>query len=88
MPPRAHDAGGREPARGEFKAASPKGDALAHLRAIESRADAFANASWACMAERLGLMNRRLDKLGLDPVDDLGLNLDDLGIKSCVLLLT
>jgi hypothetical protein len=34
--------------------------------------DAFANASWAGMAERLGLMNRRLVGLGLEPLDDLG----------------
>ena len=33
---------------------------------------AFASASWAGMAERLGLMNRRLEGLGLDPLDDLG----------------
>ena len=34
--------------------------------------DAFANASWAGMAERLGLMDRRLVGLGLEPIDDLG----------------
>ena len=34
--------------------------------------DAFANASWMGMAERLGLMNRRLRGLGLEPQDDLG----------------
>lgn len=30
------------------------------------------NASWMGMAERLGLMNRRLEGLGLEPLDDLG----------------
>ena len=33
---------------------------------------AFALASWEGTAQRLGLMNRRLDKLGLDQLDDLG----------------
>lgn len=32
----------------------------------------FANASWQGMAEWLGLMNRRLVGLGLEPLDDLG----------------
>ncbi len=29
--------------------------------------DTFANSSWAGMAERLGLMNRRLEKFALEP---------------------
>jgi hypothetical protein len=39
---------------------------------LKTEHDAFANASWAGMAERLGLMNRRLAGLGLNPLDDLG----------------
>jgi hypothetical protein len=31
---------------------------------LKAEHDAFANASWAGIAERLGLMHRRLDKLG------------------------
>ncbi len=38
---------------------------------LKAEHDAFANASWAGMAKRLVLVNRRLDKLGLG-LDDLG----------------
>lgn len=33
---------------------------------LKAEHDAFANASWMGMAERLGLMNRRMVGLGLD----------------------
>lgn len=50
----------------------PKGMHWRTFERLKAEHDAFANASWAGMAERLGLMNRRPDKLGLDPLDDLG----------------
>ena len=34
--------------------------------------DALASASWAGMAERMRRVNRRLDKLCLDPLGDMG----------------
>jgi hypothetical protein len=54
--------------------ANPKGDKPKgmHWRTFErlkAEHDAFANASWSGLAERLGLMNRRLAKLGLDPLE-------------------
>ncbi len=39
---------------------------------LKAEHDAFANASWAGMGERIGLIHRRFNKLGLDPLDDLG----------------
>jgi hypothetical protein len=39
---------------------------------LKAEHDAFANASWMGMAARLGLMNRRLAGLGLEPLDDMG----------------
>lgn len=50
----------------------PKGMHWRTYQRLKSEHDAFANSSWAGMAERLGLVNRRLDKLGLDPLGDLG----------------
>ena len=49
----------------------PKGMHWRTFERLKAEHDAFANASWAGMAERLGLMNRRLTGLGLDPLDDL-----------------
>jgi hypothetical protein len=50
----------------------PKGMHWRTYQLLKGEYAAFANASWAGMAQRLGLLNRRLDKLGLDPLDDLG----------------
>ena len=50
----------------------PKGMHWRTFERLKAEHDAFANASWAGMAERLGLMNRRLAGLGLYPLDDLG----------------
>ena len=50
----------------------PKGMHWRTFERLKAEHDAFANASWAGMADRLGLMNRRLTGLGLDPLDDLG----------------
>lgn len=50
----------------------PKGMHWQTFERLKAEHDAFTNASWAGTAERLGLMNRRLDKLGLEPLDDLG----------------
>ena len=50
----------------------PKGMHWRTFERLKAEHDAFANASWAGMAARLGLMNRRLVGLGLEPVDDLG----------------
>lgn len=52
----------------------PKGMHWRTFERLKSEHDAFANASWISMAERLGLMNRRLVGLGLEPLDDLGRN--------------
>ena len=50
----------------------PKGMHWRTFKRLKAEHDAFANASWAGMAERLGLMNRRLEKKwGFDPLDDL-----------------
>ncbi|MGX2042247.1 hypothetical protein ACWJKU_19275 [Methylocaldum sp. MU1018] len=50
----------------------PKGMHWRTFERLKAEYAAFANASWAGMAERLGLMNRRLESLGLEPLDDLG----------------
>ncbi len=50
----------------------PKGMHWRTFERLKAEHDAFANASWMGMAERLGLMNRRLRGLGLEPQDDLG----------------
>mgnify|MGYP001350202295 CR=1 FL=1 len=44
----------------------PKGMHWRTFNRIKAKHDAFANASWAGTAERLGLINRRLAGLGLD----------------------
>jgi hypothetical protein len=49
----------------------PKGMHWRTFERLKAEYAAFANASWAGMAERLGLMNRRLGNLGLDLLDDL-----------------
>ena len=50
----------------------PKGMHWRTFEWLKAEHDAFANASCMGMAERLGLMNRRLVGLGLEPLDDLG----------------
>lgn len=50
----------------------PKGMHWRTFERLKAEHDAFAEASWMGMAERLGLMNRRLKGLGLEPLDDLG----------------
>ena len=50
----------------------PKGMHWRTFERLKTEYAAFANASWTGMAERLGLMNRRLAGLGLEPLDDLG----------------
>lgn len=48
----------------------PKGMHWRTFERLKAEHDAFAHASWVGMAERLGLINRRLDDLGLEPLDD------------------
>ncbi len=50
----------------------PKGMHWRTFERLKAEHDAFANASWMGMAARLGLMNRRLAGLGLEPLDDMG----------------
>ena len=50
----------------------PKGMYWRTFERLRAEHDALAHASWAGMAERLGLMNQRLMDLRLDPLDDLG----------------
>ena len=52
----------------------PKGMHWRTYERLKARHDAFVGVSLAGMAQRLGSMIRRLDKLGLDPLDDLGRN--------------
>lgn len=47
----------------------PKGMHWRTFERLKAEHDAFAHASWVGMAERLGLFNRRLDDLGLEPID-------------------
>ena len=49
----------------------PKGMHWRTFERLKAEHDAFANASWAGMAQRLGLMKRRRGGLGLD-FDDMG----------------
>ena len=63
---------GWEPGILNGEGGKPKGMHWRTFNRLSAEHDAFANASWAGMAERLGLMNRRLVGLGLDPLDDLG----------------
>jgi hypothetical protein len=44
----------------------PKGMHWSTFERLKAERDAFANASWVCMAERRGLINRRLADLGRD----------------------
>ena len=53
------------------KGGKPKGMHWRTFERLTAEDDAFANASWAGMAERLGLVNRRLVGAGLD-LDGLG----------------
>jgi hypothetical protein len=50
----------------------PKGMHWRTFERLKAEHNAFANASWISMAERLGLMNRGLVGLVLEPFDDLG----------------
>jgi hypothetical protein len=50
----------------------PKGMHWRTYQRLTAEYATFANASWAGMAERLGLMNRRLSGLGLEALDDFG----------------
>ena len=50
----------------------PKGMHWRTYQRLAAEYATFANASWAGMAERLGLMNRRLSGLGLEALDDFG----------------
>jgi hypothetical protein len=54
------------------KGGKPKGMHWRTFERLETKHDAFANVSMTGMMQRFGLMNRRLDKLGLEPLDDLG----------------
>jgi hypothetical protein len=56
------------------KGDKPKGMHWSTFERLKAEHDAFANASWAGLAERLGLMNRRLVGLGLEPLDELNPN--------------
>jgi hypothetical protein len=49
----------------------PRGMQWRTFERLKAEYAAFANASWAGMAELLGVMNRRLDKLGRESLDDL-----------------
>lgn len=50
----------------------PKGMHWRTFERLKAEHDAFAHVSWVGMAERLGLINRRLDDLDLEPLDDQG----------------
>lgn len=50
----------------------PKGMHWRTFERLKSDHDAFADASWAGIAERLGLINRRRAGMGLEPLDDIG----------------
>lgn len=50
----------------------PKGMLWRTFERLKAEHDAFANASWAGIAQRFGLMNRRLEGLGREPLGDLG----------------
>lgn len=49
----------------------PKGMHWRRYERLKAEYRALAELSWELTAHRLGLMNRRLDKLGLKPLDDL-----------------
>jgi hypothetical protein len=63
-----------EPGLGNPEGGKPKGMHWRTFQRQRAEYHAYANASWAGMAERLVLVNRRLDKLRLNPLDDLGRN--------------
>ena len=50
----------------------PKGMHWRTFDRLRAEYSAFANASWEGLAERLGLMNRRLDRFCLDPFAEVG----------------
>ncbi len=50
----------------------PKGMQWRTFERLTAEHDAYVGASLAGMAKRLGLMNRGVDGLGLEPLDDLG----------------
>jgi hypothetical protein len=50
----------------------PKGMHWRTFERLKAEHNAVANASWAGMAERLGLINRRLMGLGIEPLDYIG----------------
>ncbi len=52
----------------------PKGMHWSTFERLKAEHDAFPNVSWAGLAERLGLTNRRLVGLGLEPLDELNPN--------------
>ena len=47
----------------------PKGMHWRTFERLKAEHDAFANFSWAKMGERIDLMNHRLERLGLEPVE-------------------
>ena len=49
----------------------PKGMHWRTFERLKVEHDAFANSSWAGIAKRMELINRRLEKLGFDTLDDL-----------------
>lgn len=50
----------------------PKGMHWRTFERLKAEHDGFASASWIGMAEQLRLMNRRMVRLGLAPMDDIG----------------
>ena len=50
----------------------PKGMHWRTFERLKAEHDAFAHASWTGLAERLGLINRRLEKVGFDPLEEPG----------------
>jgi hypothetical protein len=50
----------------------PKGMHWRTFERLRAEHDAFVHSSWMGMSERLGLMNRRLEVLGLELLEDLG----------------
>lgn len=63
---------GWEPGILNGEGGKPKGMHWRTFERLKAEHDAFANASLEGIAERLGLMNRRLAGMSLDPLDDLG----------------
>lgn len=65
---------GWEPGIRNLPGWKPKGMQWRTFERLKAEHDAFANASSAGMARQLELMNRVLEKLGIDPLDVLGRN--------------